>query len=113
MPQRCLLCPCSPCNGNSMLLLGLESSCDDTRAALVFTARCGRSRARGCCRTVVVGQNRNYMPLWRLFVPEIRSNDGPCGKLDLCVEKRPLAEADLSLADVDGVLAGTGGASAL
>ena len=88
----------------AMLLLGLESSCDDTAAALVRQMPGQRARVLS---SVVVGQTELHASFGGV-VPEIAAR-AHAEKLDLCVEKA-LAEADLSLADVDGfaVTAGPG-----
>ena len=88
----------------AMLLLGLESSCDDTAAALVRQMPGQRAQVLS---SVVVGQTELHASFGGV-VPEIAAR-AHAEKLDLCVEKA-LAEAELSLADVDGfaVTAGPG-----
>ncbi|WP_286758658.1 MULTISPECIES: tRNA (adenosine(37)-N6)-threonylcarbamoyltransferase complex transferase subunit TsaD [Sulfitobacter] len=87
-----------------MLLLGLESSCDDTAAALVRQLPGHRALVLS---SVVVGQTELHASFGGV-VPEIAAR-AHAEKLDLCVEKA-LAEAALTLADVDGfaVTAGPG-----
>ena len=87
-----------------MLLLGLESSCDDTAAAL---ARQLPGQRALVLSSVVVGQTELHASFGGV-VPEIAAR-AHAEKLDLCVEKA-LAEAALTLADVDGfaVTAGPG-----
>ncbi|MCP3880829.1 MAG: tRNA (adenosine(37)-N6)-threonylcarbamoyltransferase complex transferase subunit TsaD, partial [Sulfitobacter sp.] len=87
-----------------MLLLGLESSCDDTAAALVRQLPGQRALVLS---SVVVGQTELHASFGGV-VPEIAAR-AHAEKLDLCVEKA-LAEAALTLADVDGfaVTAGPG-----
>jgi N6-L-threonylcarbamoyladenine synthase len=87
-----------------MLLLGLESSCDDTAAALVRQLPGQRALVLS---SVVVGQTELHASFGGV-VPEIAAR-AHAEKLDLCVENA-LAEAALTLADVDGfaVTAGPG-----
>ena len=87
-----------------MLLLGLESSCDDTAAALVRQLPGQRALVLS---SVVVGQTELHASFGGV-VPEIAAR-AHAEKLDLCVEKA-LAEAALTLPDVDGfaVTAGPG-----
>jgi N6-L-threonylcarbamoyladenine synthase len=87
-----------------MIVLGLESSCDDTAAALV-------SRKPGekpvVLSSVVVGQT-NLHAAFGGVVPEIAAR-AHAEKLDLCAEQA-LSKAGLTLADVDAfaVTAGPG-----
>jgi N6-L-threonylcarbamoyladenine synthase len=74
------------------LILGLESSCDDTAAALV----CGRE----VLASVVEGQTALHADFGGV-VPEIAAR-AHAERLDLCVE-RALSEAGKSLADVDAI----------
>ena len=71
-----------------MLLLGLESSCDDTAAALVRQLPGQRALVLS---SVVVGQTELHASFGGV-VPEIAAR-AHAEKLDLCVEKA-LAEAD-------------------
>ena len=73
-----------------MLLLGLESSCDDTAAALVRQLPGQRALVLS---SVVVGQTELHASFGGV-VPEIAAR-AHAEKLDLCVEKA-LAEAALT-----------------
>lgn len=79
-----------------MTLLGLESSCDDTAAALV------RRDAGGThvLSSIVAGQTDLHAAFGGV-VPEIAAR-AHVEKLDLCIEQA-LAQAQLSLADMDGI----------
>ncbi|MBP0484304.1 tRNA (adenosine(37)-N6)-threonylcarbamoyltransferase complex transferase subunit TsaD [Sagittula salina] len=79
------------------LILGLESSCDDTAAALV--------RGRDVLSSVVEGQNSLHAAYGGV-VPEIAAR-AHAERLDLCVE-RALDEASVTLADVDAIAATAG-----
>ncbi len=87
-----------------MILLGLESSCDDTAAAIVRCAPGGRAEILS---SVVVGQSDLHAAFGGV-VPEIAAR-AHAEKLDLCIEDA-LAHAGLTLADIDGfaVTAGPG-----
>ncbi|CUH79499.1 tRNA (adenosine(37)-N6)-threonylcarbamoyltransferase complex transferase subunit TsaD [Tropicibacter naphthalenivorans] len=74
------------------LILGLESSCDDTAAALV--------RGREVLASVVMGQNALHAAFGGV-VPEIAAR-AHAERLDLCVEQA-LDEARVGLADVDAI----------
>jgi len=77
----------------SLTFLGIESSCDDTAAAVV--------RSDGTIlASVVTGQSALHADFGGV-VPEIAAR-AHAEKLDLCVEEA-LAEAGLSLSDLDGV----------
>ncbi|MGO4851781.1 tRNA (adenosine(37)-N6)-threonylcarbamoyltransferase complex transferase subunit TsaD [Phaeovulum sp. W22_SRMD_FR3] len=80
----------------TLTLLGIESSCDDTAAAVV--------RLNGAHGTVlasiVAGQTALHAPFGGV-VPELAAR-AHAEKLDLCVEEA-LAAAGLSLRDLDGV----------
>ena len=80
----------------TLTLLGIESSCDDTAAAVV--------RLNGAHGTVlasiVSGQTALHAPFGGV-VPELAAR-AHAEKLDLCVEEA-LATAGLSLRDLDGV----------
>jgi len=80
----------------TLTFLGLESSCDDTAAAVV------RMEATGprILASVVAGQTALHAPYGGV-VPEIAAR-AHAEKLDLCVEEA-LAEAGVRLADLDGV----------
>ncbi|HWL55428.1 MAG TPA: tRNA (adenosine(37)-N6)-threonylcarbamoyltransferase complex transferase subunit TsaD [Paracoccus sp. (in: a-proteobacteria)] len=77
----------------SLTFLGIESSCDDTAAAVV--------RSDGTIlASVVAGQSALHADFGGV-VPEIAAR-AHAEKLDLCVEEA-LAEAGVSLSDLDGV----------
>ena len=82
---------------SALTILGLESSCDDTAAAVVQRAADGSLRILS---SVVVGQNDLHAAFGGV-VPEIAAR-AHAEKLDLCVEKA-LDDAGLSLAGVDGI----------
>ncbi|EYD74186.1 YgjD/Kae1/Qri7 family, required for threonylcarbamoyladenosine (t(6)A) formation in tRNA [Rubellimicrobium mesophilum DSM 19309] len=79
-----------------LTFLGIESSCDDSAAALV---RHDRDGAR-VLSSVVRGQGRLHAAFGGV-VPEIAAR-AHAEVLDLCVEKA-LAEAGLDLPDLDGI----------
>ena len=81
---------------NTLTLLGLESSCDDTAAAVV---RCG-PEGRVILASVVEGQTGLHAAFGGV-VPEIAAR-AHAERLDLCVEAA-LAEAGLSLRQLDGI----------
>ncbi len=74
------------------LILGLESSCDDTAAALL--------RGRDVLSSVVMGQN-NLHAAYGGVVPEIAAR-AHAERLDICVEQA-LDEAGVTLAQLDAV----------
>ncbi|SPF81144.1 tRNA (adenosine(37)-N6)-threonylcarbamoyltransferase complex transferase subunit TsaD [Pseudoprimorskyibacter insulae] len=80
-----------------LTVLGLESSCDDTAAAVV--------RGQTVLSSVVFGQTDLHQAFGGV-VPEIAAR-AHAEKLDICVE-RALAEADVGLSDID-VIAVTSG----
>jgi len=80
------------------LILGLESSCDDTAAALVTSDRQILSQA-------VVGQNEAHRPFGGV-VPEIAARAHVEILPDLI--RRVLADADKGIADVDAIAATAG-----
>ena len=82
---------------SALTILGLESSCDDTAAAVVQRAADGSLRILS---SVVVGQNDLHAAFGGV-VPEIAAR-AHAEKLDLCVEKA-LDDAGLSLSGVDGI----------
>lgn len=80
----------------TITLLGLESSCDDTAAAVVRL-----SGGRGAIlSSVVAGQGELHAPFGGV-VPEIAAR-AHVEKIDLCVEE-VLARAGLDFGDLDGV----------
>ncbi|MEW9920492.1 tRNA (adenosine(37)-N6)-threonylcarbamoyltransferase complex transferase subunit TsaD [Marimonas sp. MJW-29] len=88
----------------SLTILGLESSCDDTAAAIV---RIGDDGTAQVLSSVVAGQTDLHAAFGGV-VPEIAAR-AHAEKLDICVEQS-LIEADLALSDVDmiAVTAGPG-----
>ncbi|MCX7558212.1 tRNA (adenosine(37)-N6)-threonylcarbamoyltransferase complex transferase subunit TsaD [Sulfitobacter sp. F26204] len=90
-----------PC---SLTILGLESSCDDTAAAVVNLPASGRAVVLS---SVVVGQ-QNLHAAFGGVVPEIAAR-AHAEKLDYCVEQA-LARAKTALTDIDliAVTAGPG-----
>ncbi|GAA0297552.1 tRNA (adenosine(37)-N6)-threonylcarbamoyltransferase complex transferase subunit TsaD [Rhodovulum strictum] len=83
--------------GDTLTVLGLESSCDDTAAAVV------RQRAGGppeILSSVVRGQTALHAPFGGV-VPEIAAR-AHAEKIDLCVDDA-LAAAGLGLGDLDAV----------
>jgi N6-L-threonylcarbamoyladenine synthase len=115
----------------ALTILGLESSCDDTAAAVVRVAVSADVRARvdrikasaawgeavaepgdgavhgpaEILSSVVMGQNELHADFGGV-VPEIAAR-AHAERLDLCAE-RALAEAGVSLAEVDGVAVTSG-----
>jgi N6-L-threonylcarbamoyladenine synthase len=85
-----------------LTVLGLESSCDDTAAALV---RITDGQPAQILSSVVAGQTDLHAPFGGV-VPELAAR-AHAEKLDLCVADA-MSVADLSLADVD-VIAVTAG----
>ncbi|MDD8023261.1 MAG: tRNA (adenosine(37)-N6)-threonylcarbamoyltransferase complex transferase subunit TsaD [Paracoccaceae bacterium] len=79
-----------------LTFLGLESSCDDTAAAIV---RVGPDGAQ-ILASVVAGQTELHAPFGGV-VPEIAAR-AHAEKLDHCVEEA-LAKSGLRLADLDGI----------
>ncbi len=91
----------------TLTLLGLESSCDDTAAAVV-RARVSDGAAAGpgeILSSVVVGQ-ADLHAAYGGVVPEIAAR-AHAERLDLCAE-RALAEAGVGLAALDAVAATAG-----
>jgi len=88
-------------NGGAMdetlTILGLESSCDDTAAAVVRRRAGAAPEIRA---SVVFGQADLHAPFGGV-VPEIAAR-AHAEKIDLCVE-RALAEAGLGLGDLDAI----------
>ncbi len=81
----------------TLTILGLESSCDDTAAAVV---RHSPSARPAILSSVVAGQTELHAAFGGV-VPEIAAR-AHVEKLDLCVEAA-LEQAGLSLADIDAV----------
>ncbi|HRO16286.1 MAG TPA: tRNA (adenosine(37)-N6)-threonylcarbamoyltransferase complex transferase subunit TsaD, partial [Paracoccus sp. (in: a-proteobacteria)] len=77
----------------SLTFLGIESSCDDTAAAVVRDDRTILS-------SVVAGQNALHAAFGGV-VPEIAAR-AHAERLDLCVEEA-LSQADVTLRDLDGI----------
>ncbi len=82
-------------------VLGLESSCDDTAAAIVRHSGHGPE----VLSSVVWGQNELHADFGGV-VPEIAAR-AHAERLDICVE-RALQEADLELTDVDAIAVTSG-----
>ena len=82
---------------NTLTILGLESSCDDTAAAVVRQS--GSDKAQ-ILSSVVMDQAELHAAFGGV-VPEIAAR-AHTEKLDICV-RQALAQADLSLADMDAV----------
>lgn len=82
--------------GNAITFLGLESSCDDTAAAVV---RVHEGRAE-ILSSVVYGQNELHADFGGV-VPEIAAR-AHTEKLDLCVQEA-LTESGLRLSALDGI----------
>ncbi len=80
----------------TITFLGLESSCDDTAAAIV---RCTNGQGK-VMASVIYGQTALHADFGGI-VPEIAAR-AHAEKLDLCVEEALLA-ANLTLADLDGI----------
>ena len=81
----------------SITLLGLESSCDDTAAAVVRRSTDGHAEVLS---NIVVGQNDLHKAFGGV-VPEIAAR-AHAEKIDLCVEKA-LAAATVPLTDIDAI----------
>ena len=79
-----------------LTILGLESSCDDTAAAVVR----GRPGAARVLSSVVKGQNDLHADFGGV-VPEIAAR-AHAERLDICV-KEALTQADLRLSDMDAI----------
>ncbi len=81
---------------SSLTILGLESSCDDTAAAVVR----GQAGDATVMSSVVMGQESLHADFGGV-VPEIAAR-AHAQKLDFCV-MQALAEADLTLGEIDAV----------
>ncbi len=94
------------CNGNTMTesltVLGIESSCDDTAAAVLRKATGEKTQILS---SVVFGQTELHSPYGGV-VPEIAAR-AHAEKLDLCV-KDALKEAQLGLSDLDAIAVTSG-----
>lgn len=86
----------------TMIVLGLESSCDDTAAAVV---RCDAGKSASVLSSVVVGQTDLHAAFGGV-VPEIAAR-AHAEKLDLCIEDA-LAKAALTLRDIDAIAVTSG-----
>jgi len=80
----------------TLTFLGLESSCDDTAAAIVRAGPGGSE----ILASVVAGQTELHAPFGGV-VPEIAAR-AHAEKLDLCVEEA-LTQSGLGLGDLDGI----------
>ncbi|MCC0063517.1 MAG: tRNA (adenosine(37)-N6)-threonylcarbamoyltransferase complex transferase subunit TsaD [Defluviimonas sp.] len=87
--------------GDTITILGLESSCDDTAAAVV---RLSAGKAR-ILSSVIIGQTALHAPFGGV-VPEIAAR-AHAEKIDLCVE-RALSEAACDLAGLDAIAVTSG-----
>lgn len=81
----------------TLTILGLESSCDDTAAAII---RQSGGDAPEILSSIIYGQTDLHAPFGGV-VPEIAAR-AHAEKLDLCVEDA-LAEAKLQLSDIDAI----------
>ena len=81
----------------TLTFLGIESSCDDTAAAVV---RHAEGAAADILSSVVEGQTALHAAFGGV-VPEIAAR-AHAERLDGCVEQA-LAQAGLTLADIDGI----------
>ncbi len=79
--------------GARRIFLGIETSCDDTAAAVVASDRTILS-------TVVIGQSRQHAPFGGI-VPELAAR-AHAERLDDCVT-RALGGAGIDLVDLDGI----------
>lgn len=86
----------------SVTLLGLESSCDDTAAAVVRRDKAGNAHVLS---NVVIGQNELHSAFGGV-VPEIAAR-AHAEKIDHCVEKA-LGDAGLGLAQIDAIAVTSG-----
>jgi N6-L-threonylcarbamoyladenine synthase len=84
-----------------MIVLGIETSCDDTAAAIVSTTPEGPRVLSNQLRT----QLEEHAPFWGV-VPEIAAR-AHLDHLDIVIE-RALAEANVTLAEIDGIAASAG-----
>ena len=82
--------------GETLTFLGIESSCDDTEAAVVRHGPDGPA----ILASVVVGQTAVHAPYGGV-VPELAAR-AHAEKIDICVA-RALADAGLALADLDAI----------
>lgn len=85
----------------SFTILGIESSCDDTAAAVVT----GTSDSAEVLSSVVYGQFELHSEFGGV-VPEIAAR-AHAEKVDICVEEA-LASADITLADIDAIAVTSG-----
>ena len=81
----------------SLTILGLESSCDDTAAAVVRVDDLGRANVLAS----VVADQTDLHAAFGGVVPEIAAR-AHAEKLDLCVEQA-LTQAEITLAEVDAI----------
>lgn len=88
--------------GKQAIILGLESSCDDTAAAVVRVTAAGPAQIMS---SVVAGQDQLHAPYGGV-VPEIAAR-AHTEKLDSCI-KQALTKAEIRLSDV-GAIAVTAG----
>ena len=81
----------------TLTILGLESSCDDTAAAIVRQTPCERAEILS---SVVYGQNELHADFGGV-VPEIAAR-AHAEKLDICVEEA-LLRSNMTLIDIDAI----------
>ncbi|SEQ86099.1 tRNA (adenosine(37)-N6)-threonylcarbamoyltransferase complex transferase subunit TsaD [Thalassovita taeanensis] len=81
----------------TLTILGLESSCDDTAAAIVRQASGAPAQILS---SVVLGQTALHSPFGGV-VPEIAAR-AHAEKLDICV-RQALTEAQMTLSDIDAI----------
>lgn len=81
-----------------MLVLGIESSCDDTSAAIVTSDR-------KILSNIIINQNTEHAP-YKGVVPEIAAR-AHLGNIEIAIRKA-LDEASINLNDIDAIAATTG-----
>jgi N6-L-threonylcarbamoyladenine synthase len=85
-----------------MLVLGIETTCDETAAAVVYRDLDGRGEVRS---NIVLSQLEQHRPFGGV-VPEIAAR-AHVEHLDRVIE-RAMAETELEFADLDGIAAAAG-----
>ncbi len=89
-----------------MIVLGIETTCDETAAALVAREPDGRGRTSGRILSNIVLSQTEEHAAYGGVVPEIAAR-AHVEVLDLLIE-RALKEADVKLSNVDGIAAAAG-----
>jgi len=84
-----------------LTILGIESSCDDTAAAIVR----GIPGSADVLSSILAGQNELHAPFGGV-VPEIAAR-AHAEKLDICVSQA-LRDADMALTDIDAIAVTSG-----